>query len=586
MSPPPPPRAQLQPSPKLPSYSSSWSSSSSSDSQSKMVAASKLSNEPNLYDSIFGPGSGLSVAQARKRSSASTSSSAADAMLPSTPAAMSDVQRSPHVHRGSSAQLHAISSMPQLGSPGRSGKDARDPHNDPELSHRPGKDPRPSWEHHSVSFASPVGSPSRKMMQDSRMHQRRNSGAFNWPSSPARSRQRSAGGTLLPNGHPASSLAQDLGIARSAEELSSRPTTPSLGGGIRPQTPSWRSTRRSIDDRHQPSDNSGYSSNNSSSEAAAHSLLDLAASPSPSPSGPASCARFAGHTPSLLSFTEKPNRASVQYKLFDDVDDRKGEASQSLENAGGELKEDSLPSSQGSTASDASEVSALSALQPAANLSSFNIKREELEEADNDHGIRTPALLKSPPMTPPKTESKERMITDLSSHFASSTPSSSTKRARNLVLVDEMESQPTPRTRMQSREYQLSSAQAYLAEETRPSTPPKQTPSSTPTTPKAPGSNFRYGDFLHVSPSPQPRSRTSSANISARQLGLAGMQDTPTRGSKSIPKFLDFGSGGFEEEEDVGDDLFLFAAAAKRRSGSPLPRTDAKRSRQTSFSMV
>lgn len=561
MSPPPPPRPHPSPRATVPS---------SVNGQGPSAMPSKT-KEPNLYDSIFGPGSGLDLAQARKAASNASSSAAASAStasmtnhMPSTPTRGTSKPRSPHVHTGSSARLHAMASMPQLGSPGRSGKDSRDPHNDPVPSHQ-----QRAWENHSVSFAAPIGSPSRRKMQES-THVRGSSGAGFWPSSPARSRQRSAGDSLLPNGHPASSLAQDLGIARPAEELS-RPTTPS-SGATRPLTPSWRSTRRNNDSHFR-------FENSSSSEAAAHSLLDLAASPSPSPSGPASCARFAGHTPSLQGFAKKPSRATVQYKLFDDIDDQAGDASRDNETGNHYGAEISLPNSQSSVSSDASEVSALSALQPAPALTSdyrsYNIKREE----QDDEGVRTPLLLKSPPMTSPRTESKQRFVTDTSLH-APSTPSSS-KRARNLVLVDELQEPAFPRTRMQSRDQHLSTA----ADE-RPTTPPKQTPSSTPSTPKAPGSNFRYGDFLHVSPSPQPRSRTSSAmgGASARQLGLAGVQDTPTRGSKAVAKFLDFGHSSHDEDDEAGDDLFVLAA--KKRSGSPSLHTGVKRSRQVSSSMI
>ena len=84
-----------------------------------------------------------------------------------------------------------------------------------------------------------------------------------------------------------------------------------------------------------------------------------------------------------------------------------------------------------------------------------------------------------------------------------------------------------------------------------PRTPP---PLHTPLTPKAPGSNFCYGEFLHVSPSPQPRMRMSSHGTPH----LRSLQHTPSRATRAQARFISY--GGLDMTGEGEDDEALLTS--------------------------
>ncbi|KAN0065687.1 hypothetical protein ACQY0O_000817 [Thecaphora frezii] len=87
-----------------------------------------------------------------------------------------------------------------------------------------------------------------------------------------------------------------------------------------------------------------------------------------------------------------------------------------------------------------------------------------------------------------------------------------------------------------------------------PTTPPPQAPSQ-PHTPQAPGTDFSYADFVNVSPSPKPRSvrRTPRAGtggaLERLPVSVSGNDATPSRGVASRARFLDLDEDDWKNHE-------------------------------------
>lgn len=405
--------------------------------------------EPSLYAAIFGA--------AYTRLPSRTQSTP-----PRPPQAKS---LSPHVRQGSSARLEKIASSPRI------------PQSPNTRQGRPLQKVNSSTSRNleGLVFAHPTASPSKP---------RRESAGGSLPVTPSRNRMRSAGGSLLPNGHPASSLAQDLGIAsgsvptsRSAsrDRFHTHQTTTTT-------TPP-RSASLSFPDSTfaTPQKKRRRSMHADGNEAAAHSLLDLARSPSPYHDRHLD--RFAGATPSLEGLVREQEE-----------DPRQGP--------------------------------------------SPGTKLIELHE------------MGSPPLTPPRSNRLHRITFDVEAGSEEdSSPCSTLNRTGSLVLLSDPDLEQDRKDNKASRHVSEplqappQDSISYISE--TPRTPP---PLSAPSTPKAPGSHFWYGEYLHTSPSPQPRMRINSTNSTPK---LSSLQGTPTRGTKSSARFFGSLSNDLDDRKAV-----------------------------------
>jgi hypothetical protein len=296
------------------------------------------------------------------------------------------------------------------------------------------------------------------------------------PMTPRRERMRSAGGSLLPNGHPASSLAQDLGIASGSTPRSrnqSRDRTSMSHHGSSRESTKTPPPRNSISSSFRTPQKRGRRSSQQAdmTEAAAQSLLVLAESPSPYHDRHVE--RFAGATPSLGSLVEEISPGSKTVDLYDT-------------NA-------SVPT------------------------------------------------MGSPPMTPPRSN-RGRKITFGGEEAADSGDSSpcpdttaTSSRKGSIVLLSDL---PREESNKKSSRHLSEPLQATTIHHDQTSTisetPRTPPPLTAPSTPKAPGSHFNYGDWLHASPSPQPRMRINSMNGTPR---ITSILDTPSKGTKSRARF-------------------------------------------------
>lgn len=609
-------------------------------------------------------------------------------------------RRSPHVRQGSSAFLEQVAVFsPKLASSDGFDVD-RLPSGTPKLVSNPRHARNRSdalSTPHLISFTSPGRRLSHEFdgQTSALAHRRRR------PSSQlARRRERSVGattGSTLPNGHPASSLAQDLGLAsgglgrpaRSRQSSSHAALRSSVGedldesmsdGGVAPQDPELLASMMlaglASSDMHGQAANQGTPTSTArrhstfvnpnematprkrqksvqaqlltptsvgrsvladsiadldvsmhagsgSNEAAAHSLLDLASSPSPMRS---STARFPGYTPSLrfddgIAQRRSSNgmSSSIQYRLTDEID--KHEATRplirsppslraALQAVGGHRTSGRGHARTGSLGShgvtdagspfrmpahrtpESSKLS--SSLHPATPPSSVEA-RSPIPHATR--GVR----IMSPPMTPPRSEeARARSKTEQGDRHGSlrfTSPETPSRRRGSLRLVSEVDDEQdeedahelantadeqTSRDSSVEKKAEEISRDSSMDDFSMPSTPPPphhattknetmnatatETPRTpphapnTPKTPKAPGSNFSYGDFLHVSPSPQPRMRAAShhggllTGTGGRlDNGMATMPfsvtETPTRGTRSRARFLAFDGGEDADDE-------------------------------------
>ncbi|PWN34826.1 uncharacterized protein FA14DRAFT_34610 [Meira miltonrushii] len=636
--------------------------------------------KPSLYDVIFGSTFGRVAMPGVK---ASTKSSSSPPVVQ---------QRSPHVRQGSSAFLEQVALSPQHNMLSNStfitSEYPPSPRNfsqefTPQLSSLTS----PSRHWGSQAESTIFDTPSDPMEQDSYHSTTTPFGSLKHRTpklgSSKHRRMRSSGGSVLPNGHPASSLAQDLGIAtggvrparsRNAsaagrliggfnshpnrydredlrDEHTSTKDTSMLAGFLlaslssgsndneeakvspprsskfvdpntltprrrqrnsvgdlhtptstRFNTPSSAHRRQSLANHHLQQNSPINEVDEAGNNEAAHSLLDLASSPSPSPSQFRSSSHLPGHTPSLrddlIAYRRKehgktPSLASpmrsggtVKYKLMDDIDrhEERGRLSDlrgilktpsnhaNNSRAGrGHARTGSLGSHGITDGGSPIRSSFKSKLQNAPLLESAQPTTPpsglyDLSPSPRKHA-RTPSQagrvrLMSPPMTPPhsdevtttgKTEQAAR--SDAMSHRGkrSTSPLSPLDPHPSLREADvEMQSSEEDKVSQDvpAEEKSTSVAHGELPIQT-PRTPPPLP--NTPRTPKAPGSNFSYGDFLHVSPSPQPKMRgmysglgTPNSSKLPSAAGVLGhsLDQTPTRATRSRAKFLDFDQSG------------------------------------------
>lgn len=444
--------------------------------------------EPSLYDTIFGPAYSKMAKRQPSTPVKSTSGSSQKGKPQARPL-------SPHVRQGSSAQLEKIAFSPRLSISPKWRQGAVSP----------------LARHSDALFAYPLNSPSK--------HRRESTGGVfepAYPVTPSRHRMKNAGGSVLPNGHPASSLTQDLGIASGStprlrnasrdmslyrhyhDDHHDQFETDRLAGLLttmsEDQQKRWNIPPHStstfadpnvvvVTPRRKRRKSNGESMDGN--EAAAHSLLDLAASPSPNHSRHQQH-RFHGATPSLDRLVEHCPKGSPLPRRF--IDD------ESLD----------IKRSHGSS----------SLSPPLTSIKQMN----------------------SPPMTPPRSDRHLKTSFDPESEDSSPCPTTPTRKGQMILLPSNQNLDNKVSNLDLSEPYRSMTDQdntMFITE--TPRTPP---PISAPTTPKAPGSNFCYGEFLHVSPSPQPRMRINSANGTPR---LSKLIDTPTRGMKSQARFLDYG---------------------------------------------
>lgn len=615
--------------------------------------ASKPKSRPSLYDVIFG--------------SSPLSSGAVLSPKPAAPA--SNRRPSPHIRQGSSAQLEKIALSPQLGSP-KDTRSSHDEHNHPShdqlamekrlaasapwpssAPRTPLTPSRPSQQRHSMSSApapslqQQVATSPAASYASPRSHGAHSNGHVR---TPTHRRNRSLGG-VLPNGHPASSLAQGLGIASGGSrtplakqasqtcawsggprddpasshrseafstftEQRSHPSPPATGSRsfadpnvLTPRrrsrlaaagTDSATSVERSL---HVSRSSQEEDDAEGSSEAAAHSLLDLAASPSPL--GSASVSRFPGHTPSLhadLASSRRRSHAegenekgkdsgspqkSIKKHLLDDIErhGQKHHASSTVRH--GDMDEARSParalkrlSPFAATANATTtpprqarhmrtgSLNSLGALQTPAAIGLATPSRDDFDDSpvQGRHGhkrthsaIGGRVRLMSPPMTPPRSgniHSAKRVHYD--AHTMPSSPKTPTRSPPRLSSIEANPNAGNDDGKQELANGCLAGRDSHAPRALRDSDSSAETPrtppqaAATPRTPKAPGSNFSYGDFLHVSPSPQPRQRTFSHTglESAREGGAKGssgmllaLAETPTRGTRAKARFLDFG---------------------------------------------
>lgn len=446
--------------------------------------------EPSLYDAIFGP----AYSKMAKRPPSSPVKARNET---SSKAAKSQARPiSPHVRQGSSAQLEKIASSPRLSTSPKWRQSASSP----------------NARHPNAFFAYPLPSPSKQRREST-------GGVFEEANlgTPSRHRMKSVGGSVLPNGHPASSLAQDLGIASGSaprsrnasrdmglyryhhddhphdhfetDRLAGLLTTTSEDQHRRWDTPphstsSFADPNIVVTPRRKKRKSNGELMDGN--EAAAHSLLDLAASPSPNHNRHQEH-RFHEATPSLDRLVEHRSKESfpVPRKLIDDE--------------------------------------------------SFDIKHT-LGSGSLSPPFTAIKQMNSPPMTPPRSIRRLKTSFDPESEDSSPCPTTPTRKGQMILLPNSQDSDSKPSHLDLAESYRsmVDQENTTIITET-PRTPP---PISAPTTPKAPGSNFCYGEFLHVSPSPQPRMRLNSASGTPR---MSNLQDTPTRGMRSQARFLDYG---------------------------------------------
>lgn len=637
-------------------------------------------SKPSLYDVIFGPTYGRVALPGVKASLKSSSSPP-----------IVQQQKSPHVRQGSSAFLEQVALSPQgnmLSSHFTSTEYPPSPRNfsqefTPHLSSL--TSPSRRWD--SLPDSTIFDAPNHFLSHESHHNPNDSYGSLKHKTPKMGSttgkhrRMRSSGGSVLPNGHPASSLAQDLGIATGAARparsrnasaagrmiggFSSHPSkhdreegdsnmlagfvlaslsSESNGNGETKVSPTRsskfvdpntltprRKQRNSVGDLHTPT--SSHLSTPSStprrqslanhhiqrsspihemdeagSNEAAHSLLDLASSPSPSPSQfRRSSSIFPGHTPSLrddliahrrMEAARSPrmtnsirSAGAVKYKLMDDIDrhEARGKLSElrgilktpshranSARAGRGHARTGSLGSHgvtdggspiRASFKTEMQSASMMKPIQPTTPPTGIF----DLSPSPRRHA-RTPSQagrvrLMSPPITPPnsnevsltgKTEQAAR--SDAVSHRTkrSSSPVSplhshkfvheGRSSSSNLdIEMDSIEENEVSQDMNEKEKQEVPSLPHKEATVQTPRTPPPLP--ETPRTPKAPGSNFSYGDFLHVSPSPQPKMRgtwtglgtpnSSKLPSAAGVLGYAHDQ-TPTRATKSRARFLDF----------------------------------------------
>lgn len=656
-------------------------------------------SQPSLYDAIFGPAFGrVALPGAMQNKSAHSSS---------------EQRRSPHVRQGSSAFLEQVALSPSLGSPGTL-NDHHFPspkthgqshtHNTPSMSFG---SPRRRWSSDvNMAFSTPSGD--RSVHPDRRVSQQASPpSSHTFRATRGHKRMRSLGGSLLPNGHPASSLAQDLGLASGGGRLPRSRNASAIGslteqagdvkahlsghegreqcedqetmagfllaglasseqqsraGQLTPGrspstfvdpnivTPRRRQRTSAVDSdtRHSARQQALTSSRRShlasiaheeeeadTNEAAAHSLLDLAASPSPLRE--ASRARFPGHTPSLRgdlmslrrfsaaapSSTDATPSRSIQYRLMDDIDrleadsrpnrpaatlrtpDRRGASVR------GHVRTGSLGSHGVNDAGSPLRASHLKVQQLSASLHPSTPPSASRKHARTPSQIGRVRLM-SPPITPPRSDETRRSgkteqgdLTGLRRSSSPDTPSrlprarggghqeedGGAKRLKvpSCATDDENdEGLPTTPVKEEYKELIPLHDPGDLPAET-PRTPPPM--ATTPRTPKAPGSNFSYGDFLHVSPSPKPRMRTNShadvllgtplsSTLPSAAVALGdNAGETPTRATRSQARFLDFGSHTPTTALAAGDDptstkgslidAFTVGPVSQRRASGP-----------------
>lgn len=639
-------------------------------------------SKPSLYDVIFGPTFGRVAMPGVKASKKSSSS----------PPIVQ--QRSPHVRQGSSAFLEQVALSPQpymlSSSTFITNEYPPSPRNfSQEFTPQLISLTSPSRRHWGSQVESTIfDAPSDSMEQDSYHSANTPFGSLKHRTpklgSSKHRRMRSSGGSVLPNGHPASSLAQDLGIAtggvrparsRNAsaagrlmggfnshanrfdredlrdehvpskdsnmlagfllaslsssgsndnEEVKVSPTrsskfvdpntlTPrrrqrnSVGdihtpASTRFHTPSSASRRQSLTGHHLQQNSPINEVDEAGNNEAAHSLLDLASSPSPSPSQFRSSSHLPGHTPSLrddlIAYRRKehgktsnltsPMRSGgmLKYKLMDDIDrhEERGRLSDlrgilktpsnhaNNSRAGrGHARTGSLGSHGITDGGSPIRASFKSKLQNAPLLESAQPTTPpsgvyDLSPSPRKHA-RTPSQagrvrLMSPPMTPPHSD---EVTTTGKTEQAARSDAMSHRGKRSTSPLSPLDSHPALREadiEMQSSEEDKVSQDVPVKEDptsTAHGELPIQTPRTppplpnTPRTPKAPGSNFSYGDFLHVSPSPQPKMRglfsgsgtpnSSKLPSAAGVLGHA-LDKTPTRATRSRARFLDFDQSG------------------------------------------
>lgn len=444
---------------------------------------------------------------------------------------------------------------------------------------------------------SQAASPKGENLKSSTPHSFRTPQAIHTPN---HQRGRSIGGSVLPNGHPASSLAKDLGIATGGIRTPRSRQTSALGIKCTNTHRATDTTLRDfadgpVNDTHPLSGfvlmhnveepilanhaSSGSDDRNAAvqpklrsvevsrqrvgmefeenNEAAAHSLLDLAASPSPLDH--ASKATFPGHTPSLqddlipgrrrIHMEENMSPRPVKYRrIMDDIE-------RHHENA--DVRSFKQMSPPGSLVSHRRTSSLGSNQVLQASLQPTTPTRSRHKHHKSEVGR---VKLMSPPMTPPRsTHTCDEKRESWTSHNRTEAKASPDTPSRPEKYIEYQKNSDVHHDNDGTEATHLKKCLTSKADEDLAATPKTPPPiHSAPRTPKAPGSNFSYGDFLHVSPSPQPRSRTYSHNdmSSAAHLQekdttpmLVALAETPTRSLRSRARFLDFS----ESDKDGSD---------------------------------
>ena len=390
------------------------------------------------------------------------------------PASSPSVSRYP----GTASLLDKAASSPQLGSPER--KNGRfDWHNNPspEMVER---ERRLAAE--DKIFVLPASSPTR--------HRKTPSAATMLLASPRRARFHSHGSgptTFLPNGHPASSLAQGLGItaprtprSRQASALGRQVMNAPLGAEVEQDQDERDRVASTLammaESRHAGSDSSGSGSDRP------RTPPPLLMPSTPRKDGfahPESITPVRGHrrNVSWTSSRDVPQRAKTP--------EDEGAAAMYL------LHFANSPSPAGATRSQARFEG--------------STPTHSLRATDDDLVSSGKRKLRSPPITPP--------------------PSG---RSKHQKRIDGEHASVMPPDGLP----QTPPAAVYGMDLQAPKTPP---PLIHPSTPQAPGTDFSYADFVNVSPSPNPRS------IRRTPRGPpTGADKTPSRGSASRARFLDY----------------------------------------------
>lgn len=525
------PAPQSSPQLSTPALSQSESIPSSSQSSARSTRS--------IYMDIFGrdfsatPSSSKSLSRATSFASASTPSK--------RPASSWSTSASTSNSTSTRSLLDKAASSPQLGSPER--KNGRfDWHNNP----TPAMVAHESKLAAEETFAMPSGSPSKRRREASHNP---SSSANPLLGTPKRSRLQSSGG-FLPNGHPASSLAQDLGLttprtprsrhASARHVFAIQPSQQSAAEQDQVERDRVASTLAALAEARNAGGSSSSDSSSGSDRPHTPPPPDAGlgigfASPSVRRSSLAhSGAVKRGHKRNVswsLLPTDVQEEQQTQQPKKKNTEEGEGEdrttadyllflASSPSPSSIKRFSADMEPVTSNGILSTPAQTSLWDPFNSSDPLPNSGGRRSRLQSNAGPRHTNS-----STPLTPPPSTRKPstKLVTSTSEVFGlgfdSATLSSSTPT--------------TPRKATNAEEYILLNQRTPRLNRTPP--PPSSKfdlpmPTTPPNAPGAPGGDttFHYADFVNVSPSPQPPSTGRFPGNSA-YLAWGGHQRTPTK---------------------------------------------------------